>query len=129
MAKSKIVQFSKRQREVMDILHAQGETSAVLIAKAMADPPSNAAVRYILRTLMENGHVAHRKEGNRYLYRTTVSRGRAQRSALKHMLSTFFDGSTERAVSAMLELQAEQLTSDQLERIAGLVEEMKREGL
>ncbi len=129
MAKSKNVQLSRRERQVMDIVYALGEATAAEITERMEDGPTNAAVRFVLRTLEEKGHLTHSKEGVRFIHRPTVSRGRAQKSALNHVLTTFFDGSTELAVSAMLELQSSSLSRDELDRIAEVVEQMKRKGL
>ena len=128
MKKQSPNQLSRRERQVMDLIYELGDATAADIQEQLPDAPGNSAVRYILRMLEENGLITHKRLGHRFVYRSTEPRGVAQESALQHVLRTFFDGSTERAVSAMLEMQSSRLTTSELERIEAIVNEMKEEG-
>ena len=120
--------LSRREREIMDILYRDGELTASDVVERLADNPSNSAVRTILRILEEKGHVKKQQDGMRYLYKPAVSREKARRSALNHLLSTFFDGSPETVVSTLLDENASKLSTDQLESLAKLIERAKKEG-
>jgi predicted transcriptional regulator len=120
---------AQRECQIMDILYQHGRAGASEIHAALPDPPSYSAVRAKLRVLEEKGHVRHEEESLRYVYLPTVARETARRSALRHMLSTFFEGSVEQAVAALLDLSAANLSEQDLERISSLVEEAKREGV
>ncbi len=109
----------------MDILYARGRANASEIHLAMPDPPSYSAVRAKLRVLEEKGHVRHEEAGLRYVFLPTVPREKAKRSALKHLLDTFFDGSTEQALVALLDLSATRLSQRDLDRLADLVARAK----
>jgi predicted transcriptional regulator len=112
----------------MDILYRRGRASASDIHAAMPDPPSYSAVRATLRILEEKGHVRHEEEGLHYVYLPTLAREKATRSALKHLLDTFFDGSPEKAVVALLDASASELSQEELDRIAALIEKAREEG-
>src|SRR5579864_5381421 len=101
--------LSRRERQIMDILYSRGRASAAEIHQSLPDPPSYSAVRAKLRVLEEKGHVRHEEESLRYVYLPTVPRDRAKRSAMKHLVETFFEGSAERAVAALLDLSASKL--------------------
>jgi predicted transcriptional regulator len=120
--------LSRRERQIMDILYQRGRASASEIHAALPDAPSYSAVRAKLRVLEEKGHVRHEEESLRYVYLPTVARETARRSALRHMLSTFFEGSVEQAVAALLDLSAANLSEQDLERISSLIEEARQEG-
>jgi predicted transcriptional regulator len=120
--------LSRREREIMDILYRDGELTASDVVERLADQPSNSAVRTILRILEEKGHVKKQQDGMRYLYKPAVSREKARRSALNHLLSTFFDGSPETVVSTLLDENATKLSTDQLDSLARLIERAKKEG-
>jgi predicted transcriptional regulator len=120
--------LSRRERQIMDILYQRGRASASEIHAALPDPPSYSAVRAKLRVLGEKGHVRHEEESLRYVYLPTLPRETARRSALRHMVSTFFEGSVERAVAALLDLSAANLSQQDLDRISNLIEEAKKEG-
>ena len=120
--------LSRRERQIMDILYQRGKASAMEVLEAMADPPSYSAVRAMLRVLEEKGHVKHQAEGMRYVYVPTVSRERAKRSAVKHLMDTFFHESPEQVVAALLDVSASRLTRDELERMAALIEKARKEG-
>jgi len=112
----------------MDILYQRGRASAAEIHAAMPDRPSYSAVRAKLRVLEEKGQVRHEEESLHYVYLPTVRRDTARRSALQHVLSTFFEGSVEQAVAALLDLSAARLSGNDLDRISKLIEEARKEG-
>ena len=120
--------LSRREREVLDALHRLGVASAADVRAALADPPSDSAVRTHLRILEEKGHITHDQDGPRYVYRPTVAREAAGRSALRHLMRTFFDGSPDRAVAALLDETASDLTDDDLDRLASLVDRARQQG-
>lgn len=113
---------------MMDILYQRGRATAQEILEAMPDPPTYSAVRAKLRVLEEKGHVRHEEESLRYVYLPVVARESARKSALRHMVTTFFAGSVQDTVAALLDLSSSKLTSGDLERIAELIEQAKREG-
>jgi BlaI family penicillinase repressor len=120
--------LSRRERQIMDALYRLGRASASEIHRALPDPPSYSAVRALLRILEGKGHVRHEIGALRYVYLPTVGRERARRSALRHLVDTFFDGSPERAVAALLDASAAELSADQLDRLAARIEQARKEG-
>jgi predicted transcriptional regulator len=120
--------LTRREREIMDILHRRGRATAHEVMDDLADPPSYSAVRTFLRLLEERGHVRHEQDGPRYVYTPTVARRDAQRSALAHLVDTFFDGSIEDAVATLVESSKPKLSAQELDRIAALVAKAKKEG-
>jgi BlaI family transcriptional regulator, penicillinase repressor len=120
--------LSRRERQMMDILYHRGRATAAEIHLSLPDPPSYSAVRAKLRVLEEKGHVRHEEESLRYVYVPTVPRDRAKRSAMKHLVETFFEGSAERAVAALLDLSASKLSPQELDRLAGLIAQAKSKG-
>ncbi len=112
----------------MDILYQHGKASAAEVLKAMYDPPSYSAVRAMLRVLEEKGHVRHQAEDLKYVYAPTVPRDKAKRSAVKHLLDTFFSGSPEQAVAALLDVSSTKLTREELDRMSAMIEHAKKEG-
>ncbi|HET9440970.1 MAG TPA: BlaI/MecI/CopY family transcriptional regulator [Longimicrobiales bacterium] len=120
--------LSRRERQIMDGLYTLGEATVGEVMERMPDPPSYSAVRATLRVLEEKGHVKHRQDGPRYLYLPTVSRDKAQSTALKHLVGTFFGGSVEQAVMALLSLPETKLSEDQLEILARQVRQAEEEG-
>ena len=119
--------LSRREREIMDILYRDGAATASEILAELPDAPSNSSVRTILRILEEKGHVRHEQDGLRYVYKPTMNRDRARRSALNHLLSTFFNGSPEEVVSTLLDEQSGKLSDDQLDSLATLIERARKE--
>src|ERR687885_1286832 len=109
-ADAALATLSRRERQIMDFLFKHGKATVAEVLGGIPDPPSYSAVRAMLRTLEEKGHVTHEEDGRAYVYRPTVAREQARRSALKHMLSTFFGGSTEQAAAAPPELFRPKLT-------------------
>jgi BlaI family transcriptional regulator, penicillinase repressor len=120
--------LSRRERQILEILIERGKASASEVRAAMPDAPSYSAVRTLLRVLEDKGHVKHREEGLRYVYLPTVGRERAKRSAVKHLLKTYFNGSAEQIVAALLDVSATQLTPEELDRMAQMIEEARQEG-
>jgi len=120
--------LSRRERQIMDILYRRGRATAQEILDALPDPPTYSAVRAKLRVLEEKGHVRHQEEALRYVYLPVVARDAARKSALRHMVSTFFEGSVQHTVSALLDLSAANLTAADLDRIAELIAQAKKEG-
>jgi len=113
----------------MDILYRNGRATAGEILAALPDPPSYSAVRAKLRVLEEKGHVRHKAEDLRYVYVPTVARGAARLSALRHLVNTFFNGSVEDTVAALLEGSAASISREDLDRIAGLVDQARKKEL
>ena len=120
--------FSRREREILDILYQRGKASAAEVRDAMDDAPSNSAVRTLLRVLEEKGHVRRRAEGLKYVYSPAVAKEKAKRTAVKHLLDTYFDGSSEQIVAALLDVSSTQLTRRELDRMTEMIEKAKREG-
>jgi BlaI family penicillinase repressor len=120
--------LSRRERQIMDVLFSRGHATAAEVMEGIADPPSYSAVRALLRTLEEKGHVAHEEVGRAYVYKPTIARDQARKSALRHMLKTFFSGSPEQAMAALLDLSSPRMSGEELDRLASLVEKAKKEG-
>jgi predicted transcriptional regulator len=115
--------LARRERQVMDILYRVGEATAQEVLEAMSDPPSYSAVRALLATMLEKGLIAHRKDSRRYVYRPAVPEKKAKRSALKQLLSTFFEGKPEKLVAALLDPKDQQLSRAEIDRIRQLIDE------
>src|ERR1043165_1637256 len=120
--------LSRRERQIMDILYQKARATAAEIHEAIPDPPTYSAVRAKLRVLEEKGHIRHEEEALRYVYLPVVARDSARKSALRHMVTTFFAGSVEETVAALLDLSAANLKSEDLDRISAMVEQAKKEG-
>jgi predicted transcriptional regulator len=120
--------LSRRERQIMDALYTLSEATVGEVMERMPDPPSYSAVRATLRVLEEKGHVKHKQDGPRYLYLPTVSRDKAQSHALKHLVGTFFGGSVEQAVVALLSMPETNLSDTQLEKLAEQVRRAEEEG-
>jgi BlaI family penicillinase repressor len=122
------VTLSRRERQIMDILYRLGSATAAEVQQHLPEAPSYSAVRALLRILEDKGHLKHEYDGPRYVYAPIVSRPVAQKSALKQIVRTFFDGSASQAVAALLDMSAKDLSESELERLSKLVEQAKREG-
>lgn len=122
------VTLSRRERQIMDILYRLGSATAAEVQEHLPEAPSYSAVRALLRILEDKGHLKHEYDGPRYVYAPIVSRPVAQKSALKQIVRTFFDGSASQAVAALLDMSAKDLSESELERLSKLVEQAKREG-
>ena len=121
-------ELTRRERQIMDILYRQGRASAQEVLEQLADPPSYSAVRALLRLLEERGHVRHVQDGQKYVYLPSVGRSDARRSALAHVVRTFFDGSVEAAVAALVDSPRAKLSKDELDRLSQLIDKAKKEG-
>ncbi|MFN7921722.1 MAG: BlaI/MecI/CopY family transcriptional regulator [Bryobacteraceae bacterium] len=120
--------LSRREREVMDILWRRDRLAASEILAEMADPPSYSAVRALLRTLEQKGHVRHSEEGLRYVYSPVAPRGAAARSAASHLVETFFSGSVSGAVAALIDCADGKLTKSELDELGNLIAKARKEG-
>ena len=112
----------------MEIIYRRGKATAAEIRSELPDPPSYSAVRGTLGALERKGHLDHEYDGNRYVYRPTVRRDQARKSALNHLLATFFEGSTTEAVATLLRERAGELSADELDRISRMIDEAREEG-
>ena len=120
--KSPLNELSRRERQIMDVLFRAGQATVADVQAAMPDPPSYSAVRAMLRILEEKGHARHEQDGPRYVYKPVVARDRAKRSAMRHLLHTFFEGSHEQAVAALLDEASASISDAELDRLADLIE-------
>lgn len=120
--------LSRRERQIMDVIYTLQEATVSQVLERLPSPPSYSAVRALLRVLEQKGHLAHRQEGPRYIYSPTLPRERARRSALKHLLQTFFDDSTEDAVAALLDISEDNLTAEDYGRLLELIRRARKEG-
>ncbi len=121
-------ELSRRERQIMDIVYRQERVTANDVLAEMPDAPSYSTVRTLLRILEDKGHLRHEQEGPRYVFLPTVPREKASRSALQHLVNTFFEDSTEQAVAALLDLRSEPLTKDELARLQSMIENAREEG-
>lgn len=112
----------------MDIIHQRGQATAQEVMENLPDPPSYSAVRALLRLMEEKGYLRHEQDGQRYVYLPTLAREKARKSAMRSLLETFFDGSTEQAVAALLDLNRRQLSREELDRLSQLIEKARKEG-
>jgi predicted transcriptional regulator len=126
MAKQAHTALTRRERQIMDILYRHGRATAGEVLQALPGTPSDSTVRTQLRVLEEKGHVRHEEQGLRYIYMPAVPRHAARRSALRHLMDTFFDGSAEKVVAAVLGGEGARLSPEQLKRIADLVDRARK---
>src|SRR5688572_33079134 len=127
MARAK-PKLSRREQKVLDIIYARRHATAAEVREDMDDPPTDAAVRTTLRILVAKGHLRIEQDGPRYDYWPTVPRETARKSELRHILTTFFGGSTESALATLLDLQPGDLTPDVRRRLKKLIDEAAKEG-
>ena len=120
--------LTRRERQIMDVLYRLGRATAADVMAALPGEPNSSTVRTQLRVLEDKGHVRHDEEGLRYVYAPAVPRHAARKSALKHLVETFFDGSAEQVVAAVLGGEASHLSDDDLERISALIEKTRKDG-
>jgi predicted transcriptional regulator len=118
--------LSRRERQILDILYERGRATAAEILDSLPDPPGYSATRALLRVLEEKGHVKHEADGPRYVFSPMIPRSRARRSALKHLLQTFFDDSAGDAVAALIDVK--KLRPEELDRIQEMIERARKEG-
>src|SRR6187399_3017124 len=120
--------LSRREREIMDIVHRLGRASVTDVMTALSGRPAYSTVRAQLRVLEEKGHLRHEEEQLRYVYLAAESPQKVRRSAVKHLIETFFEGSPEKVVEALVGRDGDGLSDEALERIAQLIERARREG-
>ena len=128
MTKDSATGLTRRERQIMDVIYARGRATAAEVLEGLPDPPSNSTVRTLLRLLEEKGQLHHEESGARYVYLPTVPREQARRSALRRMLDTFFDGSTEDAVAALLSLHDSRRKPLDADKVSRLIKQALREG-
>jgi predicted transcriptional regulator len=127
MSRKPTAELSRRERQIMEIIYARGEASAAQVLESLPDPPSYSAVRALLAILVQKGQLKHRAEQGRYIYAPTRRRANAGRSALVRVLETFYEGSLEKAVAALLQADSK-LSAAELERLSELIEQARQEG-
>jgi predicted transcriptional regulator len=128
MAKTLHTVLSRRERQIIDALYRRGRATAAEVMADLPGDPSYSTVRTQLRVLEAKGHVRHEQDGPRYVYTPAVPRGTVRRSALKHLVETFYEGSVEQAVAALLGGEGSRLTDEQLDRIEDLIKKARKEG-
>jgi BlaI family transcriptional regulator, penicillinase repressor len=120
--------LSRRERQIMDVVYRLGQATAAEVLENMPDPPGYSAVRTMLRLLEEKGYLRHDQDGPRYVYLPTLSRDKARQSALKQLVQTFFDNSTEQTVAALIDMSKSKMSNEELERLSQLIEKAREEG-
>jgi predicted transcriptional regulator len=128
MSDSAPFKLGRRERQIMEILYAKGQARVAEVLEALPDPPSYSATRAMLNLLEEKGHLRHTEAGRKFVYQPTLPREKARRSAVQNLLHTFFGGSVSEAVATMIEQDKQNLTADDLDRLARLIAEAKKEG-
>jgi BlaI family transcriptional regulator, penicillinase repressor len=121
------LELGKRERQIIETVQRLGEASVADVRKHLADPPSYSAVRTMLGLLVEKGWLKHRPEGKRYLYRSAAPKEKSQKTALRRLLGTLFNGSGGDAVAALLDLSAAEMSDAELERLTRMIEKARRE--
>jgi len=127
MVKTLHAVLSRRERQIIDILYRRGRATAAEVMEELPADTTYSTVRTQLRVLEEKGHVRHEQDGQRYVYSPAVARGTVRKSALKHLVETFFDGSVEQTVAALLGADS-RVSEPELERIAELIAKARKEG-
>lgn len=120
--------LGSRERQIMDIIYRRGRATAAEVQADLPDPPSNSAVRGMLRLLEDKGHLRHESDGPRYVYLPTADTSRVSRSAMRHLVRTFFDNSAGSAVAAMLGMYESRLDEADLDRLESLIEQARSKG-
>ncbi len=127
MAGKTPLELGRRERQLIETVQRLGEASVSQVRANLVDPPSYSAVRTMLGLLVEKGWLKYRRDGKRYLYRSAMSRERSQRTALRRLLGTFFDGSAGDAVAALLDISAGEISEEQWNRLAQRIDEARKE--
>lgn len=129
MAKKKPLDaLARRERQIMDVIHQLGSATVGEVLEQLPDPPSYSSVRTMIRHLESKGHLSHRQDGKRYVYKATQSHDVASRSALRKLMDVFFAGSAADAVAAILDVSSKSLEPDDLDRMARMIQQAKTEG-
>src|SRR5262245_10441321 len=120
--------LSRRERQIMDVLYRKGSATAAEVLEAIPNPPSYSAVRALLRILEQKGHIRHEEQEGKYVFLPTVPRDKAKRSAIRHLVQTFFDGSSQEAVAALLDDASSKLSDSELDRLQTLIDKARKGG-
>ena len=120
--------LGKRERQIMDVLYARGRSTVAEVLEGLSDPPSYSSVRAMLRYLEDKGLVRHEEDGPRYVYLPCAPKAEVRQSALSHVVKTFFEGSKEQVVAALLDDRSTELSEGELDRLARLIERARKEG-
>ena len=120
--------LSRRERQIMDIVYRRGQATAAQILAEMSDPPSYSAIRALLRILVDKKHLQHREDGPRYVYHPTLDPDRVSKTAVRHLVRTFFDNSASSAVAAMVGMYEDRLTDEDLDKLERLIDKARRGG-
>ena len=128
MSKPTPLDLGRRERQIMEAVYAHGQASVADVLAALPDPPSYSAVRAILNTLEKKGHLRRKRTGKKFLYLPTVPRTKARRSALKNLLATFFSGSAVQAMASLIEMDQENLSDEDLDRLSKMIEDARKAG-
>jgi len=118
--------LSRRERQIMDVLYQRSRATAAEVLESMPDPPSYSAVRALLRILEQKGHIRHEESEGKYVFMPIVSRDKAKRSAMRHVLQTFFDGSPHDAVAALIDASSSKLSDSELDRLQQLIDKARK---
>jgi predicted transcriptional regulator len=124
----RLAKLSRRERQCMDALYQRGQATVTEVIETLADPPSYSAVRATLNVLVEKGHAVHRQDGPRYVYLPAIPADTARHAAVKHLVTTFFGGSPEDAMVALLEMSDTKVSRDSLEALTRKIQAARREG-
>ncbi len=119
--------LSRRERQILEVLYQRERATAQDVLQAIDDPPSYSAVRALLRILEEKGHIRHIEEAGKYVYSPVVGRSRARKTALRRLVETFFEGSTEQVVAALLDGSSRKLSAGELDRLAEMIQSRRKE--
>lgn len=126
MVAVRFAHLSRRERQIMDILYREGRATASEVRAALPDPPSYSAVRALLRILEAKGHIRHEQDAARYVFMPIVKRDTAKRSALRHVVNTFFEGSAAQVMAALVEMSGPGLSDEEIVRLRQLVDDAKK---
>ena len=128
MTDKRLQGLSRRERQIMEIVYGLGRATAADVHERLPEPPSYSAVRALLRILEDKGHLSHESDGPRYVFLPTLPRTAASQSALKQIVSTFFDGSTTQAVAALLDMSVTRMSDDELGELSRRIDQARKEG-
>lgn len=121
-------ELGRRERQIMDVIYRLGRASVAEVRENLPDPPTYSAVRAMLGFLEDKGYLRHERDGMKYVYLPTVDAKQARRSALQHMVKTFFNGSAAQAAAALIEMNDTQLSADEIKRLSELIKKARQEG-
>lgn len=120
--------LSRRERQIMDAVYRKERATVQEVLDDLDDPPSYSSIRATMRLLEDKRYLKHINDGRRYVYLPTKTKDKARKSALRHLMDTFFDDSAESTVAALLDVKSKDLTDDELDRIQKLIDDARRKG-